>query len=146
LLVTYAGFIIGTAACGFANSYYFLLFSRIVAGIFGGIIGGQILSIIGDLFVYERRGAAMGAVMSAFAIASSVGVTFSLYLVDIFKDDWHVPFLLVAGIALALLPLCLTYLPAVKGHLNNNHAEKKLKQLQATVTDRQTGLALLFRA
>jgi predicted MFS family arabinose efflux permease len=41
LLTTYIGFIIGTAACGFANSYNLLLIARIVAGIFGGIIGGK---------------------------------------------------------------------------------------------------------
>jgi predicted MFS family arabinose efflux permease len=33
LLATYIGFIIGTAACGFANSYNLLLIARIVAGI-----------------------------------------------------------------------------------------------------------------
>lgn len=144
LLVTYAGFIIGTAACGFAQSYELLLYSRITAGIFGGILGGQILSIISDLFTYERRGGAMGAVMSAFAIASSVGVTFSLYLVDIFKDDWHVPFLLVAGVATILIPLCIYYLPSVRGHLEHKSEEKKLRQLWNTLSGKQTGLALLF--
>jgi predicted MFS family arabinose efflux permease len=144
LLVTYAGFIIGTAACGFAQSYELLLYSRITAGIFGGILGGQILSIISDLFTYERRGGAMGAVMSAFAIASSVGVTFSLYLVDIFKDDWHVPFLLVAGVATILIPLCIYYLPSVRGHLEHKSEGKKLRQLWNTLSGKQTGLALLF--
>jgi len=146
LLITYVGFIIGTAACGFSKSYDFLLVSRIVAGIFGGIIGGQVLSMIGDLFVYERRGTAMGVVMSAFAVASSIGVTFSLYLVDIFKDDWHVPFLFVALLATVILPLCFFYLPVLKTHLEElaENSSNKITQLWNTLTTKSTGLALLF--
>jgi MFS transporter, DHA1 family, inner membrane transport protein len=146
LLFTYAGFIIGTAACGFSQSYDFLLGSRIIAGIFGGIIGGQVLSIISDLFVYERRGTAMGAVMSAFAVASSIGVTFSLYLVDIFKEDWHVPFLFVALLASLILPLCYFFLPVLKAHLEQQTGDssKKITQLWNTLTSKSTGLALLF--
>lgn len=146
LLFTYAGFIIGTAACGFSKTYEFMLLSRIFAGIFGGIIGGQVLSMIGDLFVYERRGAAMGAVMSAFAVASSIGVTFSLYLVDIFKDDWHVPFLFVALLAMLILPLCYFYLPVLNAHLEQKteNSSNKITQLWKTLTAKSTGLALLF--
>ena len=145
LLFTYAGFIIGTAACGFANSYWLLLLSRIVAGIFGGIIGGQVLSMISDLFSYERRGTAMGAVMSAFAVASSVGVTFSLYLVDIFKGDWHVPFLFTALIAVFIWPLSRYYLPVLQGHLQQGlTTTSRARQLITTLTSRNTGLALLF--
>lgn len=145
LLFTYAGFIIGTAACGLSQSYEMLLISRIVAGIFGGIIGGQVLSMIADLFTYERRGTAMGAVMSAFAVASSAGVTFSLYLVDIFKDDWHVPFLFVVLVALIIWPLCFIYLPVLKDHLGTRETLLvKSRQLLATLTNKNTGLALLF--
>jgi predicted MFS family arabinose efflux permease len=145
LLITYAGFIIGTAACGFAQSYELLLVSRIVAGIFGGIIGGQVLSMIGDLFTYDRRGTAMGAVMSSFAVASSIGVTFSLYLVDIFKDNWHVPFLFVAILAIVIWPICFYQLPVLRSHLTEQHPSPgKLKQLIATLTAKSTGLALLF--
>lgn len=147
LLLTYAGFIIGTAACGFAQSYNLLLLSRIVAGLFGGIIGGQILAMIGDLFVYERRGAAMGAVMSAFAIASSVGVTFSLYLVDIFKDDWHMPFLFVVLLAALILPLCIIHLPVLRSHLTRKKdgpQRNKLSQFYYVFASKKTGLALLF--
>ena len=69
LLIAYAGFLAATMACGFAPSYTVLLIARLVAGLFGGLIGAQVISIISDLFVYERRGRAMGAAMSAFAIS-----------------------------------------------------------------------------
>ena len=147
LLTTYVGFVIGTAACGLAQSYELLLVARIVAGTFGGIIGGQILAIIGDLFVYERRGTAMGAVMSAFAIASSVGVTFSLYLVDIFKDNWHMPFLFVALLAAVIFPLCWIHLPVLNKHLDRKAEagqRNRFKEFYKVYDDKRTGLALLF--
>src|ERR1041385_8749659 len=69
LLFAYIGFILGTIACGFAPTYELLMTARIVAGLFGGLIGAQVLSIIGDTFPYERRGRAMGALVGAFALA-----------------------------------------------------------------------------
>src|SRR5687768_3992803 len=62
LVVSYTGFLIGTLACGFAPNYDLLFYSRILAGLFGGIIGAQVLAIIADIFSYERRGVAMGSV------------------------------------------------------------------------------------
>ena len=73
LLYGYGGFLLGTLACGFAPTYELLLASRVLAGLFGGLIGAQVLSIVADLIPYERRGSAMGAIMSAFAVASTLG-------------------------------------------------------------------------
>ena len=72
LVFAFMGFLIGTLACGLAPSYGLLLAARILTGLFGGLIGAQVLSIVADLFGYERRGAATGAVMSSFAIASTI--------------------------------------------------------------------------
>lgn len=118
LLVSYAGFLAGTIACGLANSYGLLLSARIVAGLFGGIIGAQVLAIIADIFPYERRGKAMASVSVSFAIASILGVPFSLYLANLFHEDWHVPFLFVAGFGVILTPFIIRYVPAITGHLN----------------------------
>ena len=52
----------------------FFLPARIIAGVFGGVIGAQVLSIVADMFTYERRGRAMGIVMGGFAGASILGV------------------------------------------------------------------------
>jgi len=117
LVLCYIGFLLGTIACGFAPTYNLLFVSRILAGIFGGVIGAQVFSIIADLFAYERRGAAMGSVMSAFAVASILGVPFSLYLTNIFHDDWHIPFLLVGAVGILLIPLIIKYIPAMNDHI-----------------------------
>lgn len=146
LLFIYAGFIAGTAACGFATGFIFLLCARVFTGFFGGIIGGQVLSIVSDLFTFERRGTAMGAVMSAFAVASSAGVTFSLYLVDIFHDNWHLPFLLVAAIGLVLLPFCIKHLPELKEHLHHQVEENRspIGRLLAILRDKRYSATLIF--
>lgn len=117
LLVGYTGFIIGTIACGLAPSFTTLLVARIFAGVFGGLIGAQVLSIVADTFPYERRGAAMGAIMSAFALASTFGVPFALYLANL--SSWHAPFLLVGFLGVFLIPLILRYLPAMTEHIQN---------------------------
>jgi predicted MFS family arabinose efflux permease len=117
LLYAYAGFLLGTIACGFATTYEFLIAARVLAGLFGGIIGAQVFAIVADLFTYERRGRAMGAVMSAFAVASILGVPLSLYLTNLFNYDWHVPFILVGSVAIVFIPLIIKFVPSLKGHI-----------------------------
>jgi MFS transporter, DHA1 family, inner membrane transport protein len=120
LLFAYIGFVMGTIACGFAQGYGFLLAARIVAGLFGGIIGAQVLSIVADMFTYERRGRAMGAVMAGFAAASILGVPISLYLTNIFRKDWHVPFLLIGSLGIIFIPLIIRFIPNMKQHIKPN--------------------------
>ncbi len=117
LLLAYVGFVMGTLACGFAPTYGLLLAARIIAGLFGGIIGAQVLSIVADMFTYERRGRAMGAVMGGFAAASILGVPVSLYLTNLFKHDWHVPFIMIGSLGLIFIPLIIRYIPSMKEHI-----------------------------
>ena len=49
LLVLYIGFIIGTYLCAVSPTYELFLIARIFTGIFGGVCGSVILSIVGDL-------------------------------------------------------------------------------------------------
>jgi len=117
LLFAYIGFLLGTIACGFASTYGLLLAARILAGLFGGIIGGQVFSIVADLFVYERRGRAMGAVMSAFAAASILGVPISLYLTNLFHFNWHVPFIMIGSLGIIFVPFIIKVVPKMTGHI-----------------------------
>ncbi len=133
LIVCYLGFLAGTLACGLANTYGLLLASRIFAGIFGGVIGAQIMAIVADLFSYERRGAAMGSVMSSFAIASIIGVPFSLYLTNMFHDDWHIPFLLVVAVGIVVTPFLLKIIPPVNAHILHVSERNKPKEIIRTI-------------
>lgn len=143
LLFAFIGFIIGTIACGFAPSYGLLMAARILTGLFGGLIGAQVMSIIADLFNYERRGIAMGAVMSSFAFASTIGVPFALWLSN--RYSWHAPFILVGIIGLIIIPLVAKFIPSVKGHvIEKNEEDHRLQSILNVIKNREQRLALLF--
>lgn len=145
LLFGYIGFLAGTFACGFAHSYGTLMAARIFAGLFGGLIGAQVMSIIADLFGYERRGAAMGAVMSSFAIASTIGVPLSLYLSNIFT--WHAPFLFVGFLGIIIVPLVLRFIPPVTGHIRDKKNEvHRFHAILSVINSREQRMTLLFSA
>ena len=144
LLFAYVGFLIGTIGCGLAPTFITLFLARTFAGLFGGLIGAQVLSIVADSFPYERRGAAMGAIMSAFALASTFGVPFALYLANLIS--WHAPFLLVGFLGIALIPLIMRYLPAMTGHLQAEDApvQSKWSVITNVFADPRQYRALLF--
>jgi len=122
LLFAYAGFLIGTLCCAVSPTYEFLLVSRIVAGLFGGLIGAQVLSIVADLIPYERRGAAMGMIMAAFSAASVFGVPFGLYIANLF--NWHAPFFFVVILGALLTPFLIKFLPKMDKHLHERVENK----------------------
>jgi MFS transporter, DHA1 family, inner membrane transport protein len=133
LVFAYAGFLLGSVACGFAPTFGILLAARIVAGLFGGIIGAQVFAIVGDMFSYERRGRAMGIVMGGFAAASILGVPLSLYVTNLFKENWHLPFLMIGGVALLLMPLVIKIIPSMKGHIKEPNEDESLFAALITV-------------
>ncbi|HUQ96649.1 MAG TPA: MFS transporter, partial [Chitinophagaceae bacterium] len=144
LLFGYTGFLVGTLACGLAPSYHLLLVARLLAGTFGGLIGAQVLAIVSDMFRYENRGRAMGAVMSSFSIASTIGVPFALYLAN--AISWHAPFILVALLGVVIVPLIYRFVPAMDAHINTSEdgSLKKLDVLKDVLKNPTQRLALLF--
>lgn len=141
LLISYLGFSLGTAICAFANSYILLAFGRIIAGLFGGLLGGCIYSIVGDLVPTQRRGNAMGIIMSAFSISSVAGVPIGLYLANIY--NWHAPFFLVLGFALILFVLSLFFLPNIDDHVNA-YEKPSIKKYLATLFEPNHFYSLLL--
>src|SRR5690606_8712509 len=89
--------------------------TRTVTGIFGGMINSQVLSIVADTFSYERRGSAMGIVMTAFAVASVVGVPGGLYLTNEF--GWHAPFFTIGAVGILVACMVFFFVPNVRDHL-----------------------------
>lgn len=85
LLLVYAGFTLGTLACGLAHTAGQLLVARAVCGAFGGVSGATIMSIVSDIVPPQRRAAGMGIIMAAFAVAAALGVPFGLYLAQQFR-------------------------------------------------------------
>src|SRR5215213_7015603 len=97
LLVFYAGFIAGTLICGTATSYEWLLFGRIITGLFAGVLGSVVMAITADLFSFEERGRVMGFIQMAFAVSQVAGIPIGLYLAN--NLGWHAPFLMIVGLS-----------------------------------------------
>lgn len=117
LLWLYFGFAAGTLFCALAPDYHLLVAARVVAGAFGGVTGALILAIIGDVVPEERRGAAMGLVMSSFSVASICGVPLGLFLAT--NINWHVPFFALAALSAIILIGAARVLPSLRGHLHH---------------------------
>lgn len=115
LITQYALFIIGTLLCGLATSYEFLLFARIMAGFFGGVIGAIVMAIVGDLIVPQHRGKATGIVMAGFSSAAGLGIPLGLWLGHTW--NWHMPFFFLVGLSVIIWFLLIIYLPNVNKHL-----------------------------
>jgi predicted MFS family arabinose efflux permease len=115
LSVALLGLSVGTFAGGLATGLPSLVFARILAGMFGGPATALAISILSDTVPPERRGRAMGLVMSAFAVASVVGVPGGLELAG--RLGWQSPFFAVALLALAVLALARYNLPPLRMHL-----------------------------
>lgn len=117
LLTLYALFATATLACGLAPGYETLMTARTAAGFFGGILSALVQTIVADTIPYERRGKAMGIVMSAFSVSTVVGVPLGLLIAA--YTDWHAPFLGIAAVSYLLLAGAAILLPSMRGHLQN---------------------------
>lgn len=133
LLFFYTGFIVGTALCGIATDYTFLLVARIITGIFGGVIGSVTYAIVTDLFPIQVRGSVMGFLQMAFAGASILGLPVGLYLANLL--GWHIPFLLIAGMCVFVLLLISIFMKPVNAHLANNTLQHPAEHLARTISN-----------
>ncbi|MEJ7709615.1 MAG: MFS transporter [Pyrinomonadaceae bacterium] len=77
-----------------AVDYPSLLFVRALAGAAGGVLSGAAVSYVGDYFPYERRGWAMGWVMSSTALGQILGVPAGTLLAE--NYGFRTPFLIFA--------------------------------------------------
>ncbi|WP_020469758.1 MFS transporter [Zavarzinella formosa] len=115
LLSLYLGFTVSTLLCGLAPTYESLVVARAVAGFFGGVVGAAVMAIVGDVFADYRRGTAMGVVMSAFAVASVIGIPIGMFLAENF--DVGAPFTALAGLSMIVWFLGFFLLPSLRGHM-----------------------------
>lgn len=114
-LVIYAGLIVGTLSCGMAWDYPSLLAARVLTGAFGGILGGLALAIVGDVFPPQSRATATGGLMTAFALASVLGVPLGLALGT--AAGWNAPFLALVVLGLVNMLVGAIVVPPIRGHL-----------------------------
>lgn len=123
LFVAFIGFTAGTLTCSVVSSYVPFLIARGLTGAFGGILSAMVLAVIGDAIPLERRGWALGVVMTAFSVASVVGVPIAVYLAATFT--WKTPFLvigLLAGVIALFVPFIF---PSMRIHLENGPVDRR---------------------
>ncbi len=144
LLVMYALFAVATLACGLAQSYSALVVARIAAGIFGGVLSALVQTIVADVVPYERRGKAMGIVMSAFSVATVAGVPSGLFMAAHF--DWHMPFFVIAGISAGLVVFAGFSMPVLTDHLALKDRPSPIGGIVQTLADANHLKAFAFTA
>lgn len=134
LLFFYCGFLLGTLLCALSTSYEFLLFARMITGLFGGVIGSVVLAIVTDLYAFELRGRVMGFVQTAFAGSQILGLPIGLYLAN--KWDWHAPFFMIFTVGLLGGMVIITQLQPIKDHLSKKSDRSAFHHLFTTLSNR----------
>jgi predicted MFS family arabinose efflux permease len=140
LLFFYTGFVLGTLFCGIATTYPFLLFARIITGVFGGVIGSIGMAIIADLFEINQRGRVFGITQMAFSASQVLGIPISLVIAN--RWGWNAPFLMIVGLAIVLGVLVSLLMKPVNKHLSARSETSVLRHLWNTLRTKryQTGL------
>jgi predicted MFS family arabinose efflux permease len=143
LLAVYSGFVVATALCGLAPTYPLLLLSRIVAGMFGGVIGALIMTIIADVLPYSRRARGTALVSSAFSLAAVLGVPLGLWFAA--QYSWRMPFLALAALSVAVGALAWRVLPQLDANVRAAPRHNPAAQLRAIfgVPNHLTAFALI---
>lgn len=142
MLALYAGFTVGTFCCALAPGYHWLVAARALAGAFGGLVGALILSIVGDVVPDERRGAAMGVIMSSFSVASICGVPLGLVVASHFS--WHVPFLALAILSAGILVAAAKIVPPLRGHMRHATGQHPARKMLEVLSHTPHQMAFLF--
>jgi predicted MFS family arabinose efflux permease len=112
MLIVYFGFILGTVFCGLAPNAHVLMIGRIISGGFGGVMVATVFAMISDVIPMQRRGYAMGIVMTAFSVASIAGVPIGLFLST--HLGWQIPFFALSGLSLVMWFAGLRLLPRMR--------------------------------
>jgi predicted MFS family arabinose efflux permease len=123
LLLLLAAFGTGTLLCGLATTYPLLLAARAAAGASGGLLAAVVLAIVADQIPIERRGRAMGIVMSGVSVASVLGLPAGILLAS--HSGWQLPFLVLAGVTAGVVALGAWVLPSMRGHVAPPNAARR---------------------
>ncbi len=91
------------------QGYYQLFWLRVGTGLMAGLLSTCTASMVGDLFPYERRGRAMGAVLSSYFAALILGVPLAAWVAQVW--NWRTIFLGSSLLAFLLLICSLFFLP-----------------------------------
>src|SRR5207248_18296 len=99
-------FLLGSVACGSAQTMEQLIVFRAIQGLGAGAVLPIVLTIIGDIFALEERARMQGFFSGVWGLSSIIGPAVGGLIVDHFSWRWvfyiNVPFGLLSGILLTL--------------------------------------------
>ena len=144
LLTLYVLFALATLACGLAPGYGFLMAARIAAGMFGGVLSALSQTIVADVVPFERRGRAMGIVMSSFSFSTVAGVPIGLFLAS--HLSWQAPFIGIAVLSGVLAVGAGLTLPRLDHHLLQRDRPSIWRGIGMVLADRNHRRAFGFTA
>lgn len=142
LILMSIGLALGTLLCGLAESFETLLTARIISGAFGGMVGALILAIISDIIPFERRGKAMGTLMTAFSVASVLGIPLGLLVADLY--GWKFCFYIITGIICLITIMVSITFPNLDVQENGVGGFKAIKRYGEFVFVKGYGLSFIF--
>ncbi|MEJ1959125.1 MAG: MFS transporter [Nitrosomonadales bacterium] len=142
LLIVFVLFGLSTLACGLAPGYSTLIIARGLAGVFGGIMGTMVQTIVGDVIPFERRARASGVVATAFSVSTVAGVPLSLWLAN--HIGWRAPFIMIAGLTVFLVMIGLRILPELRHHISTSRHAHPFVAMFTALRDANHLRALLF--
>ena len=142
LLALYVMFGLATLACGLALTYYSLMVARVFAGIFGGVLSALSQTIVADVIPFERRGRAMGIVMTSFSLSTVAGVPLGLFLAAHFS--WHAPFFGIAALVGLLAAGAFVTLPPLSDHLKKTNRPSAWSSIKQVLVDANHLIAFAF--
>lgn len=117
LAVAISGVVFGVVMSGFAPNRELLIASRVLTGVFSGPSAAFSLAIIIDNIPVERRGAALGSVISVQALGQIMGIPAGLFIATQF-GSWRYPFFAIAVVGSGLALWVIFNLAPQRAHLD----------------------------
>ena len=131
LLALYAGFGLATLGCALAADATALLVARVLAGACAGLLWAVVMDVIVGSVPPERRGSAIGLVMSAYAVSAVAGVPVGLWIASLW--GFRAPFALLTVASVGLWLVASRMLPKSEpGSRTAASAADALRQLLRT--------------
>lgn len=131
-------FLIGSAACGAAQSMVQLIIFRAIQGIGAGAVLPIVLTIIGDIFSFEERARVQGLFSGVWGLSSIIGPALGGVIVDYLSWRW----VFFINLPLGLLAMVLL-ISAFKEKIERKSNKPRL-DYSGTLTLSVSIIALLF--
>lgn len=141
MLLLFSGFLFGTFICAIAPDHMIMILGRVIAGGFGGVVSAVVLSIAAELIPIQRRGKALGVIMSSFSIASVLGVPTGLFIAN--TINWHASFVFIMVLGFIFLLLSILYLPKIPINKNKITVSFIIKKINRIFSNKDYVLGLL---